>query len=196
MSGFFVFDVETLGTESHSVILSAAILYVDMEVENHTWESLYENTLFVKFNAKEQVTTYKRIVEKRVVDWWQKQCKLARDMSFVPKENDLPAKEGLSILKQYIKQHANPETTLMWVRGSLDQMAIDSLSKHCEDELIMPYANYRDVRTYVDIIATNSKRGYCDIDKTKYPDFDRNKVIKHNPIDDIVLDALMILYPN
>lgn len=196
MSGFFVFDVETLGTDSCSVILSAAIVYVDMSIESHTWESLYENTLFVKFDAKEQITSYKRIVEKDVITWWQKQCKMARDMSFVPKNNDLSANEGIPILQRYIKDHANSNTTLIWTRGSLDQMCIDSLCKQCGQEMIMPYANYRDVRTYVDIVATNSRRGYCDIDITKYPDYDRNKVVKHNPVDDVVLDALMILYPS
>lgn len=195
MSGFFVFDAETLGTDSSSVILSAAIVYVDMEIENHTWESLYETTLFVKFDAKEQVTNYKRIIDKDVIGWWQKQCKIARDMSFVPKKTDVTAKTGLSILKKYINDHANPNTTLIWTRGSLDQMVIDSLSKHCGEEVLIHYANYRDVRTYVDIIATNSRRGYCDIDNTKYPDFDRHIVIKHCPQDDVVLDALMILYP-
>ena len=47
----FVFDVETIGTESNSVILSAAIVYIDISIPNHTWESLYENSLFVKFNV-------------------------------------------------------------------------------------------------------------------------------------------------
>jgi hypothetical protein len=36
-----------------------------------------------------------------------------------------------------------------------------------------------------------------DLNPETYPGvWDRNVVIKHNPIDDIVLDALMLLYPS
>lgn len=191
----FVFDVETIGTESNSVILSAAIVYIDMSIPNHTWESLYEKSLFVKFNVKDQVENYKRVVDKSAIDWWNKQCSMAKEQSFYPKKGDLKAKDGIEILHNYIKQHCDPNTTLIWTRGSLDQMVIDSLCVAAEVEKIMPYANYRDMRTYVDLTATNSIRGYCNIDKTKYPNFDRNVVVKHNPVDDICLDALMLLYP-
>lgn len=190
-----VFDVETLGTESTAVILSAAMLYIDMSKPKHTWESLYENTLFVKFNVKDQVENYKRGVEKTAIDWWNKQCSLAKEQSFFPKKGDLKAKDGIAILRNYITQNCDPEKTLIWTRGSLDQMSIDSLCKACDEELLIRYSNYRDMRTYVDLTATNPVRGYCNIDKTKYPEFDRNLVVKHNPIDDVVLDALMLLYP-
>ena len=190
-----VFDIETLGPESNSVVLSAAILYIDMSVPKHTWESLYEKTLFVKFNVKDQVENYKRILEKSTVDWWNKQCSLAKEQSFYPKKGDLPAKQGIAILRKYITDHCDPKTTLIWTRGSLDQMGIDSLCKACDEPLLVNYANYRDLRTYVDLTATNPVRGYCNIDPKRYPEFDRNVVVKHNPIDDVVLDALMLLYP-
>lgn len=189
-----VFDIETLGAESNAVVLSAAILCVDLD-KKHTWESLYGDTLFVKFSVAEQVKQYKRIMEKDTMTWWSKQCDMAKKISFVPKHDDLPAKQGIAILRKYITDNCNPKETLIWTRGSLDQMGIDSLCKACGEELLMSYSNYRDVRTYVDIVATNPVRGYCGIDKEKYPEYDRNKVIKHNPIDDVCLDALMLLYP-
>lgn len=191
-----VFDIETLGSESNAVVLSAAIVYIDMNKTDHTWESLYKNSLFVKFSVEEQVKQYKRVMEKSTMDWWSKQCALAKNMSFVPKHDDLTAKQGIAILRKYIVDNCNPKTTLIWTRGSLDQMGIDSLCKSCGEELLMNYSNYRDMRTYVDLTATNPVRGYCNVDKNKYPGtWDRNVVIKHNPIDDICLDALMLLYP-
>ena len=111
-------------------------------------------------------------------------------------KNDLPAKEAIACIRNYIKSKCDPKTTLIWTRGSLDQMVIDSLCKVTGDEPIMQYANYRDMRTYVDLVATEPVRGYCSINAESYPGvWDRNVVIKHNPIDDVVLDALMLLYP-
>ena len=65
-----------------------------------------------------------------------------------------------------------------------------------EEELLFPYSDYRDVRTALDFIATNTKHGYCEI-SDEYPGiWDRNVVVKHRPQDDVVLDSLMILYPS
>ena len=187
------FDVETLGAESNSVILSAAIVYIDINAKN-TWETLYENTLFVKFNVREQIQKYNRVTDKDTITWWNKQCDIVKRKSFIPSKDDLSAKEGISKLRAYIKDKCDPEKTTIWTRGNLDQVAFDSLSKNCDEEVIMNYYNYRDVRTFVDITANTSKRGYCKISKDKYPEFDNNIVMKHNPIDDIVYDVLMMLY--
>lgn len=194
----FVLDIESLGVESTAVILSVALLYIDMEKQDHTWESMYENTLFVKLNVKDQVQNYKRTVDKSTIDWWNKQCALAKNTSFIPKTSDLVAKDAIEVLRKYVNvQCKNPKETLVWVRGSLDQMALDSLFNAMSEERLFPFSNYRDMRTYVDLIATNPKRGYCDIDSSKYPGvWDRNVVVKHNPVDDVVLDALMLLYPS
>jgi hypothetical protein len=186
-----------LGVESTSVILSVALLYVDLSKPKHTWEDLYENTLFLKLNVKDQVENYKRTVDKDTVKWWNKQCDLAKQMSFFPKKGDLQAKEVSKLLRVYAKEQANnkDQETIVWIRGSLDQVCLDSLFIAMGENRLFPYANYRDVRTFVDFNATNSFRGYCNINKELYPEFDRNVVVKHNPIDDVCLDALMVLYP-
>ena len=190
-----IFDVETMSVESTTAILSAAIVYIDTTKSN-TWESLYSDALFVKFSVKDQVENYARTVDKDTIAWWNKQCDLVKQQSFFPKKTDLPAKHGIEILRNYINQHCDPENTLIFTRGSLDQMSIDSLCKAVGVDLLVPFSNYRDMRTYVDLVATNPKRGYCDIDASKYPGiWDRNVVIKHRPLDDIILDALQLLYP-
>lgn len=184
-----------MGLESTTVILSAAIVYIDITKPN-TWESLYSDALFVKFSVKDQIENYGRTVDKDTIAWWNKQCDVVKQQSFFPKKDDLPAKRGIEILRNYINQHCDPENTLIWTRGGLDQISIDSLCKAVGVDLLVRYNNYRDTRTYVDLVATNPKRGYCDIDASKYPGtWDRNVVIKHNAVDDIVLDALQLLYP-
>ena len=51
----FLFDVETLGVESNSVVLSAAMIHFDPEMRP-TYQDLLDNACFVKFNAKEKLT--------------------------------------------------------------------------------------------------------------------------------------------
>jgi hypothetical protein len=192
----FILDIETLGTESTSVILSAALLYIDTSKPKHTWESLYENTLFIKFSVRDQVENYKRTIDKETIKWWEKQCDLAKITSFIPKKGDLTAKQGREILINYINaSDSNPDKSLIWIRGSLDQVCLDSLFLAMGYDRLFPYANYRDVRTFIDFNSTNPFRGYCSISKELCPEFDRNVVIKHNPRDDICLDAMMMMYP-
>jgi hypothetical protein len=189
-------DIETLGIESTSVILSIALLHIDTSKEQ-TWESLYGNSLLLKLNVKEQVEKYKRTVDKDTITWWNKQCDLAKQTSFIPKKSDLLAKDALLALRKYVaEQCSKPNETIVWTRGSLDQVCLDSLFMAMGEAKLFPYANYRDMRTYVDLVATKSTRGYCNIDEEKYPGkWDRNVVMKHRPQDDICLDALMLLYP-
>lgn len=184
-----------MGVESTSVVLSIALLYIDTS-KPQTWESLYGNTIFVKLQAKEQVENYKRTIDKETLKWWDKKPDLVKQFSFIPKKTDLTAKEAIEVLRKYVAEQTDkPENTIVWTRGSLDQMALDSLFVAVGEEKLFPYHIYRDVRTYVNICATKSTRGYCDI-SGEYPGvWDRNVVMKHVPIDDICLDALMLLYP-
>lgn len=191
----YIFDLETLGTESTSVILSAAILYVDTNKPKHTIESLREDTLFVKFKVKEQVEVYSRVVDKTTVAWWNKQCDIVKGISFFPSKSDILAVDGITQIKDFIaSKSVDRLKELIWIRGSLDSMAIDSLCRAAGQELIMPFYNYRDIRTFICTNSEKANRGYCDIDLSLYPEYDKEKIMKHNPIDDIVLDALMLLY--
>jgi len=190
----FIYDIETCDVESTSVILSTAILYVD-EKKDYTAQELYENTLFVKFKAREQIDLYKRTISKDTIVWWNKQCDLAKNMSFFPKKSDLSTLEGIACLKKYINEHTNNiKNELVWVRGSVDQIGMDSLCKRAQLENLFHYSNYRDVRTAIDLLYETSVRGYCLIDTEKLSNWDENIIIKHDPIWDVVYDALMLLY--
>jgi len=183
-----VFDVETLSTESTCVILSAAMVYFD---ENSTYESILENSLFVKFDAKEQISKYNRTVSKSTLEWWSKQCDFAKNTSLVPTKNDVPAIEGIERFREYLKVDPSPNK-IIWARGSLDQMAIDSLCNAVGVNPIVRYNAWRDVRTGIDILATTSENGYCQVN---LPGFTIQKVIKHDPVHDCAYDAVMLLYP-
>lgn len=180
----FILDIETLGHESNTVILSAALLYVDFD-QNFTYEELLDRTIFVKFNAKEQITAG-RTTDKDTIEWWKSLDKSIQEISLIPSKDDVSVTEGLDILRASYKEH---KKDLVWIRGSLDSLAIDSLAHSFGVEPIAPWWNYRDVRTAIDLLKESSVRAYCDV-----PGFDRTIVAKHNPIHDCAYDAYMLRY--
>jgi nitric oxide reductase large subunit len=186
----FMFDIETLGVESTTVILSAGIIYFDPEKDaDISYKELVERGLFVKLDAKDQLKRLDRTITKSTLDWWAKQGEYQRSQSFDTKPDDIKVEEGIAAIKKYINKYAqgklNNET--MWARGSLDQMAIDSLTNKCGVEPIINFARWRDMRTAIDML-TGSTNGYC-----KVANLDMNLVLKHHPVDDCALDILMLL---
>lgn len=193
----FILDIETLSTESTTVVLSLALLHVDEKKEGHTWESLMNDAFFVKLSVDDQVKNYKRTLKKSTLEWWAKQSKESREISFTPKKSDLTVKDAIAALRGYVKLYSkNPKNELVWTRGSLDQMATDSLFYSTgEENALFPFWCYRDVRTFIDFNTETGGRGYAEIDPEKYPGvWDKNVVVKHSPKDDICLDILQILY--
>lgn len=145
----------------------------------------------MKFKAKEQVEKYKRKVQKSTMEWWEKQCDFAKRKSLIPTKYDMDADLGIEAIRKYIMEYEDPNKALIWIRGSLDQVCFDSLCKDVGVDRIAPFNNYRDIRTAVDILASESKGGYCKIVKEG---FDMDKVIKHDPVSDVCLDAMMLMY--
>lgn len=185
----FIFDVETLGVESNSVVLSAALIQFNPE-DKPDFQKLLDDAIYVKFNAKEQITKYKRGVDANTLEWWKKQHEYVRGLALDPKPDDVSAEEGLRILSEYIRKFPAWGKQTMWARGSLDQLVIDSLAYKLELEPIVNYNTWRDVRTAVDILY-GSHNGYCEVE---HPTFNRSSVIKHHPVHDCALDAMMLMY--
>jgi hypothetical protein len=185
----FIFDVETLGVESTCVVLSAALIYFDPEQEP-TYQDLLDNALFVKLNSKDQVKRLTRSVDLGTIEWWKNQHEYLKRVSLDPTPQDMLAEDAITALHNYMNKYPNANKHTMWARGSLDQMAIDSLCKRCDMQMLTNYAMWRDVRTAVDVL-TGSTNGYCDVQREG---FDRTKVIKHHPVHDCALDAMMLMY--
>lgn len=186
----FAFDIETLGVESNSVVLSASLIHWSAK-EDFTYEELIKRSIFVKFSAPEQVKKYKRTVTADTLKWWEQQHELPKKRSLSISAFDLSAVEGIQVLKDYLKEHSSIDNTI-WIRGSLDQVAIDSLARSAGVEPIANYGSYRDVRTAVDILCETSSNGYCKIrEDVKYsPDI----TVKHDPRHDCAIDIFMLRY--
>jgi hypothetical protein len=184
----FMFDVETLGVESTCVILSAALIHFDPE-KRPTYQDLLDTACFVKFDVTEQLHLG-RTSSKGTLDWWKGQHEYVRKVSLDPSREDLTVEEGLNAFYNYMSKFANVDKQTMWARGSLDQMAIDSLAVRVDMQEITGYNVWRDVRTAIDILY-GTTNGYVDVD---HPLFKRHEVIKHHPVHDCALDAMQLMY--
>jgi hypothetical protein len=186
----FIFDVETLGKESNSVILSMAAIYFDPETKP-SYEDLYNSAFFVKFDVEDQVKRLDRKIGKSTMKWWAKQCDIVKAKSLKPnKALDVKFEDGYEAMREWAKSK-NDDQCYVWARGNLDQLVLDSFEEQLEIEPIWPFGRWRDVRTAIDILY-NATNGYCPVN---YKGFSADaKVIKHNPVDDCAYDAMMLMY--
>ena len=183
----FMFDVETLGVESTAVVLSAALIHFDPE-KRPTYQDMIDHACFVKFSVVEQHDA-KRTMSKSTMKWWQEQHDYVKKVSFMASKEDMSVVTGLQYLTNYMDKFDPNREQTMWARGSLDQLVIDSLCVQFAMQELTGYNRWRDVRTAVDILyGTNN--GYCDVD---HPLFKRHEVIKHHPVHDCALDAMLSL---
>ena len=184
----FILDIETLGVESTSVVLSAALLYFD-EKDKYTFEQLVNKCCFVKFDANDQIKNYKRTVDKGTIDWWKEQTAETRKLSVSPSANDVSVEKGIKVFKEYIRDNSTDNKEICWIRGTIDQTCMESLCRALGTPPIFEYWQYRDIRTALDLLKETTKKGYC-----KIPGFDFSKISKHDPVHDISLDVMMLLY--
>ncbi len=190
----FCFDIETLGVESNSVILSLACVHFD-PVNKPDHKKLFEDAFFLKFDVQDQVHRLGRKIDKDTVEWWKKQCQNARDASFKPNPKyDVPFEQGYHAMKAWVDSK-NDKNAWVWARGSLDQVVFDAITRQCGLEPIFSFNNWRDMRTAVDFMY-NTKNGYCDVEVPPWVETFNPQlhITKHNPIDDCVYDIMMLLY--
>lgn len=185
----YMFDIETLGTESTSAVLSASIIHFELGKE-YTYEELLENACFVKLDVPTQLKNYKRIIDKGTVEWWAKQHEYVRGVSLKPSNMDLSPEEAIATIREYAAQYPEKNQTI-WARGSLDQMCIDSLTRALDQDLIFPYNNWRDMRTAIDLLKDTGNNGYCTVE---HPTFKSHNVVKHHPTHDCAYDIMMLIY--
>lgn len=186
----FLFDVETLGKKSSSVILSMACIYFDPD-KKPSPEELRANAFFVKFNAQDQIKRLNRTITKSTIDWWAKQCDQVKQKSFFPTSSEVKLEDGIELMREWSNGFLDKEKCWVWARGNLDQLVLDDAEEQLGIEPVFHYSRWRDVRTAVDFL-TEGDSGYCRVD---YPGFDPFlHITKHDPIDDCIYDAMMLIY--
>jgi len=186
----FVFDVETLGKDSTAVILSMACVAFD-PTKKPSPEQLREDAFFAKFDVQDQIQRLKRTTTKSTMEWWAKQCDNVKFKSFRPSVEDVTFEDGYEAMRVWAAEREVNTKDYVWARGNLDQLVLDSIEERCGLEPIFTFNRWRDVRTAVDFMY-GTTNGYCDID---YPGFNSKlHITKHNPIDDCLFDAMMLMY--
>ena len=186
----FMFDIETLAVHSDAVVLSASMIHWDAD-EEFTYDELIARAMTVKFDAKEQIQKYKRVVDKDTLEWWSKQGDYQRKMSFEKSSSDVSLIDGIGMFNDYYMTHKKEKEPLIWARGNMDGIVYESLAKAGCIELRHHYGQWRDVRTAIDILYPTAKNGYCEIEKDG---FNRYDAIKHCPDHDCALDIMMMRY--
>ena len=185
----FIFDVETLGKRSNSVILSMACIWFDPD-SKPSQHDLREGAFFAKFDVRDQHQRLGREMGQSTMDWWAKQCDNVRKASFIPSGEDCKFEDGYEAMREWAKQFNEPKSWV-WARGNLDQLVLDDIEESIGLEPIFPYARWRDVRTAIDLLYTTD-RGYIDVDYDGFDPF--LDVTKHDPVDDCVYDAMQLMY--
>jgi hypothetical protein len=167
-----------------------ACIYFNPE-EKKSYQELIDSAFFVKLDAEDQMLRLKRTSKRGTIEWWSKQCDNARNKSFRPSVIDVTAEEAVESLRTWSKQFPNHDTCVVWARGNLDQLVLDSLEEQLEVKPVFYFSRWRDVRTAIDFII-GSPSGYAKVD---YPGFDPAlHVTKHNPVDDCAYDAMQLMY--
>lgn len=177
-------DIETLGTDPDSVVLSIACVPFMLEVHTYFGE-LIKDGFIVKLNAQEQIKSYHRSVEDGVVKWWKTQPKEVFDSMVRPSSEDVNLKEGLTLLSKFVTgiEGYSYNESYVWSRGNnFDFPILKSLYQAAG--LGLPYNDWRvrDVRTAIDIMAGTGDGKYT-------LRFGGDGFIAHNPLHDAAMDA-------
>lgn len=197
-----MFDIETLDVESTAVILSVAMIPFKLNEKYGTkatetypsvdeyWGNLIRRSIFVKFDAREQIDNYKRTVNKPTLAFWNKQCDIVKAKSFLPnKEVDVSTELGVNTLYKHIQNLGLTKDSRFWARGTLDQVCFDSLCRKLGKDPIIGYNHWMDVRTAISFLYDDASSGYRTI-----PGFEKDsKVMKHDPVQDCAYDILQLI---
>lgn len=183
----FFFDVESLGIESTSVVLSLACTHVTSETDDY--QKMLDNSIMLKLNIKEQFAKG-RVSDESTLKWWDRQSILVKEASLIPRETDIPVVEAIQLFKRWLKDRDFGGQN-MFARGSLDQIVLDSLTRTFDVSSPIAYNRWYDVRTAVDMLYETAIYGYVEVD---HPTFKDSMVLKHHPVHDCAYDGMMISY--
>ncbi len=135
-------DIETLGTERNSIILTIGAIKFDRNDE----------TFYEEFYKWVDIDSCKRLgmtFDKSTVEWWNKQLKEVRDEAF----HSTP-REGIEPVLQALKTFIGGDGTKVWSHGScFDIVMLEDIYKKCGIIVPWKFWNIRDTRTLYDVCS-------------------------------------------
>lgn len=145
------FDIETLGTRSKAVVVSAAFLVFDFN-EQKTFDEYVQDAFYVKFSIAEQKKAG-RVIDPDTLDWWKKQDDVVRK-ELMPSDKDVSMLEGSRQIIAYLASKGvdkNVEkNTLRFCRGQdFDVPILGDLMESVGEALPGAFWGSRDIRTFI-----------------------------------------------
>lgn len=168
-------DIETLGSDVDSLVLSLGGVRFDPYAENN--DNMYKmdgiaQPVYYNLNIEEQVAT--RSINKDTVAWWDTMTPQVREAAF-DQTNAVEVEDFLRQLSEWCEG-----ASFYWSQGSFDYVILEDLYKQYNMNPPWHFAEIMDART---ISRTMT------FDYRKSVDFDL-----HNALDDAVVQSLCVQY--
>jgi hypothetical protein len=186
MNECVIYDFETLSQDTQNgVVTSLALLSFSEKryISNpYTYEELVKSCAYIKFNVKEQVSSFKRTMSKSTLEWWESQGAEAKKQ-ITPSSEDVSIRELYAFLCDNIdlKNHKKAYT-----RGNtFDPIFLDSVLKECGKTNPMHWRTIRDTRSMIEGMSFG-----MDLDNGFMPNDLASKFVKHDPCHDIAMDVM------
>lgn len=190
MSKDLIIDFESLGQGPHAALLSCGLLVVDTDDINPddlngSFNRMIEKGAHWKFKIANQVKEYQRTIDKSTVDWWSTQGKSASTI-LMPQADDYDLSDLPVLIKAFLFDNGY-SSGKCYTRGMIDSTWLQSVENTIGTMSGIKWWNYRDIRTFVDVL-TGSTNGYLPKEYKFYPP----NLIKHNALHDCALDAIQM----
>lgn len=181
-----IYDFETFsGVPTTGAAISMAVLKFDenrYKSNPYTYEELLEQTDYIKFDVKEQVHKYKRIVDMETVKWWNSQGQSAKKL-IKPSPEDKSIEDLWQFFVDYTK---GMDIKKVYTRGNgFDPIIFESIVHSFGKGVPYPWWSIRDTRSMLDGLLWGSG-----VDNKFIPDGLKEKFVHHDPRHDIVMDVM------
>jgi hypothetical protein len=181
-----IYDFETLSqAPEEAAVVSCAMLSFNMEAlqnNGYTYESLLEQTHYIKFNIDDQVKNWNRKIDRSTLEWWQKQSKEALAM-LKPSSDDV----SISELHPWFVSKTNTKAIkyAFTRNNSFDPVIFSTICRATNNTVPYPWWGIRDTKSF--IWGLTYEMGIRD---DFIPPDCENKYVKHDPRHDIVFDVM------
>lgn len=186
-----VYDFETLGTEpTNSVVVSLALVTFNLHRvkygPDYSYQELLNKTEAIKFDVAEQVSRFKKKIDKDTLDWWGRQGAEAQKQLTPTKTDksigDLPHFFAVNVMWNNIR-------TVYTRNNTFDPAFMKYLHRDAGAEI--PYQEWivRDTKSTIDGMTWGQN-----IRDNFVPDEYKDGFIAHDPSHDVVMDVIRLQY--
>jgi len=190
-----IFDFESLGLNENSVLLSLGVLAFDpsdydivSDGVDSTFNKLLHQGLYIKLDAKDQMRTYNRHINKSTLLWWTEQNEEAGQV-LKRCDDDVKLPDMEKRLNEYLEMSGVTRNTPVWSRGYTEPMWYESVKLNLRTYGSFRHYQYRDIRTLLNVSIEDKYLSRNHINTIEHP----VSFIKHNALHDVCFDAIQFL---